>query len=162
MDAVSYFHSRDLRSGRRSIPNQIYLVTTTTNDRHPLFSEFFLAAHACRSLAEASLWRDSRLLAWVLMPDHWHALVELGQSESLSRLLGRVKAVSAIAINRHRGDRGAVWQPGFHDRALRYDESLVNAARYLIANPLRAGLVARPGDYPHWDMAWTGVELDLD
>jgi hypothetical protein len=70
--------------------------------------------------------------------------------------------VSAAAVNRHRGTAGAVWQPGFHDRALRHDESLVTAARYLIANPLRAGLVACPGNYPFWDTVWTGVEIDLD
>jgi REP element-mobilizing transposase RayT len=162
MNQATIFHSHDLRVGRRSIPGQVYLVTTTCDGRRPLFADFFAAACACQALAETRLWRDSRLLAWVLMPDHWHGLVELGSNESLSKVLGRAKAVSAAAINRSRGSSCAVWQPGFHDRALRHDESLVAVARYLIANPLRAHLVDRPGDYPYWDTVWPGEELELD
>jgi putative transposase len=162
MQREDYHHSHDLRAGRRSIPNQVYLVTTTCRDRRRHFSDFFVAACACRVLAEKRLWRDSRLLAWVLMPDHWHGLIELGGGESLSKAIGRAKAVSAAAINRIRRSDNAVWQPGFHDRALRHDESLLSAARYLIANPLRAGLVDRPGDYPFWDTVWPGSESELE
>jgi REP element-mobilizing transposase RayT len=161
MNRPNHFHSHDLRGGRRSIPGQVYLVTTTNDGRRPLFADFFVAACASRALAEAGLWRDSHLLAWVLKPDHWHGLIELGGNESLSKVVGRAKAVSAAAVNLERGGRGAVWQPGFHDRALRCDDSLTAAARYLIANPLRAGLVATPGDYAFWDSVWPGVESDL-
>jgi hypothetical protein len=48
----------------------------------------------------------------------------------------------------------AVWQSGFHDRALRQEEELQTIARYIVANPLRAGLVKRVGDYAHWDAMW--------
>ncbi|MGA9470718.1 MAG: transposase, partial [Candidatus Macondimonas sp.] len=47
-----------------------------------------------------------------------------------------------------------IWQPGFHDRAMRREEDLRSAARYLVGNPLRAGLVEKAGDYPHWDAVW--------
>ncbi len=43
---------------------------------------------------------------------------------------------------------------GYFDRAPRYEEDVKAAARYIIANPLRAGLVARAGDYPLWDAIW--------
>ncbi len=42
----------------------------------------------------------------------------------------------------------------FHDRAMRKEEDLKAAARYIVANPLRAGLVERCGDYPLWDAVW--------
>ena len=45
-------------------------------------------------------------------------------------------------------------QDGYHDHALRQEEDLRAVARYIIANPVRAGLVERIGDYPHWDAAW--------
>ncbi|MFC5526621.1 transposase [Rhodanobacter ginsengisoli] len=48
---------------------------------------------------------------------------------------------------------GRLWEKGFHDHALRRDESVEKAARYIIANPVRAGLVRDPMDYPYWD-AW--------
>jgi len=42
----------------------------------------------------------------------------------------------------------------FHYHALRNEESIKAAARYIIANPLRAGLVQRIEDYPLWDALW--------
>jgi hypothetical protein len=47
-----------------------------------------------------------------------------------------------------------VWQAGFHDHALRADESVVSIGEYVIHNPVRAGLVASVDDYPLWDAAW--------
>ena len=65
----------------------------------------------------------------------------------------RVNSLSAREINRADG-QGEVWKPAYHDRALRRDEDSRVAARYLIANPLRAGLVTRIADYPFWDAVW--------
>jgi len=93
-------------------------------------------------------------LAWVVMPDHLHWLVRL-KSMPLSPLMQSVKSRSAIALNKASCRPGEkVWQKGFHDHALRADEDLQNAARYVVANPLRAGLVERIGDYPLWDAIW--------
>jgi REP element-mobilizing transposase RayT len=93
-------------------------------------------------------------LAWVLMPDHLHWLLVLGNRHSLGQVLNVLKGRSARALNRHLGRRGAIWQPAFHDHALRADEELREIARYIVANPLRAGLAAKLGDYPHWDAVW--------
>lgn len=72
----------------------------------------------------------------------------------MDELMRRIKSNSARLINRHLGRAGQVWQTGYHDRALRKDENLQLAARYIVANPLRAGLVERVGDYPLWDAVW--------
>ena len=47
-----------------------------------------------------------------------------------------------------------IWQAGYYDHAIRKDEDIVNIARYIIANPIRAGLVKKVGDYPHWHAIW--------
>jgi putative transposase len=47
-----------------------------------------------------------------------------------------------------------VWHSAYHDHAARRHESLHAAARYLLANPLRAGLVSSIGAYPYWDCVW--------
>jgi putative transposase len=140
-----------MRKGRTSEPGRHYLLTTVTHGRRPLFADPALAMVASRTLSEPRLWRCSRLLCWVLMPDHWHGLLELAD-EPLDRLMQRVKSVSSGALRSLLVPE--VWQPGFHDRALRNDESSLQAARYIIANPLRAGLVERIGDYPWWDAVW--------
>ena len=87
------------------------------------------------------------------MPDHLHWLVVIGDMP-LQTLAQRVKSRSAIAINKARLRHGKLWQKGFHDRALRREDDLQSVARYIVANPLRAGLVKRLGDYPLWDAIW--------
>lgn len=146
-------HAR-LRIGRHSLNGQIYLVTFTTADRAPLFSDWDVATEACRVMACARAWQRSQLLAWVLMPDHWHALVELGGFDTLAACVGRLKGRSARLLRQACPGTGPVWAPAYHDRALRAEEQLVDAARYVVMNPVRAGLVRRVGDYPFWDAVW--------
>ena len=87
-------------------------------------------------------------IAFVLMPDHLHWLVQLGDDADIRGVVGRVKSLIARRLD------GSVWQPGFYDRALRKDEDITTVARYIVANPVRAGLVRKLGDYPHWDAIW--------
>jgi REP element-mobilizing transposase RayT len=82
------------------------------------------------------------------MPDHLHWLMQLGEQVDLVRCVQGVKSM----VSRQLG--APVWQAGFHDRAMRQEEDLQALARYIVANPLRAGLVTRVGDYPHWDAMW--------
>lgn len=106
-----------------------------------------------RALADARLWDRSRCMAWVLMPDHVHLLVELGD-ESLPALVGRIKTNTARRVRESDPDIPRVWARGYHDWALRSEDSIRGVARYVVLNPVRAGLVARVGDYPFWDAVW--------
>jgi len=92
-------------------------------------------------------------LAWVVMPDHFHWLVTLRKG-SLGMLMRKVKSRSALSLMRLGHTPQQVWQKGYHDRAIRREEDLQSVARYIVANPLRAGLVQRIGDYPLWDAVW--------
>lgn len=94
------------------------------------------------------------------MPDHLHAIVQLGKTESLAVLIKRVKCVTAGIANAIDRRHGPVWMSGYHDRALRSDENLLAAARYLLGNPVRAGLVRQVADYPHWGCAWPVDDIE--
>ncbi|MCY1301188.1 Transposase IS200 like protein [compost metagenome] len=147
-------HGHSLRKGRVSIPGQIYLLTAVTHRRIPIFRDY----HAARLLVtEMRLLHDQQQvtsLAWVIMPEHLHWLVQLGPLP-LPSLMQRIKSRSAIVLHKAGfGQEGRIWQKGFHDHALRHDEDLQDVARYIVANPLRTGLVKQVGDYPHWDAAW--------
>ncbi len=141
-----------LRKGRVSIPGQIYLVTTATNNRLPIFADWYVAHTAVQTFTSHSVLQHTRLLCWVLMPDHAHWLIQVDQ-QTLSSEVKRLKATTAREINKRCGSAGSLWQPGFHDRAIRRDEDIRQVARYIVANPLRAGLVEHIGDYPFWDAA---------
>ncbi|MBK1644543.1 transposase [Thiocapsa imhoffii] len=146
-------HGSELRKGRFSQTGLFYSITTVTERRRPVFRDLWSARLLIRELREADALGWSTTWAFVVMPDHLHWLVELGDSE-LSQLVLRVKSCSAIAVNRVLGRSGRLWQKGFHDHALRSEEDLQAIARYIVANPLRAGLVTSVRDYPHWDARW--------
>ena len=146
-------HAADLRKGRVSEVGRIYLLTTVTEGRNPLFTDWRVGRWVVGEMRaeHESGWVES--LAWVLMPDHLHWLVALREG-SLDTLMRRVKSRSAIAIRRNVGGTGRVWQKGYHDHAARADEDVRALARYVVANPLRAGLVQSLRDYPLWDAVW--------
>lgn len=144
---------RALRLGRNSQPQGIYLVTFATASRRRIFLDFALACAACRTFAPAAHAAAATLLCWVLMPDHFHALVRLDGEIPLSAAVQRLKAVSARVCHRVRPDL-EIWSRAFHDHALRRNEDMLRTARYIVANPVRAGLVQRAGDYPFWNAAW--------
>jgi REP element-mobilizing transposase RayT len=141
-------HSHLLRLGRRSIEGQVYLITATTDHRKPYFQDFSLARTVILAMRREQVMQRAQTLAFVVMPDHLHWLLVLSAQLSLGRLVGGVKSVVA-----HKAGQ-TVWQKGFHDHAVRREEDLRAVARYLVLNPVRAGLVARVGLYSHWDVAW--------
>lgn len=87
------------------------------------------------------------------MPDHWHGLVQLGDVP-LGKVINRFKAGVTRSLRRERIVQGPIWDRGYHDHALRVDEDVSRAARYLVANPLRAGLADHVLDYPYWNAIW--------
>ena len=141
-------HGKDLRKGRVSLPGQVYHVTAITFERQPVFLDLRSARVLISALREAQARSEAATLAFVVMPDHMHWLLQLGEDASLSAVVGAVKAVTAHGLGKR------IWQSGFHDHALRQEEDLAKLARYIVANPLRAGLVQRVGDYSHWDAVW--------
>ena len=144
-------HNSALRKGRVSEPGRIYLVTTVTHVRQRVFEDF----HASRLLVSTLRWlhENSRVssLAYVIMPDHLHWVFTLNGQFTLSGIMHSLKTHSAIAINRYKCRSGRLWQPGFHDHAVRSGDDVPAVMQYAISNPLRAELVENIGDYPHWD-----------
>ena len=140
-----------LRNGRVSLQNQIYLVTFVTEGRNHRFKDFRCGRLMITSLKQSM---HTKTLAFVVMPDHVHWLVQLLDDTSLSKVLQTVKSVSAHRLNHYLKRKGKFWQSGFHDHALRKEEEVIDVARYIIANPLRAGLVENVRKYSHWDAIW--------
>jgi len=90
---------------------------------------------------------EFEVLAYCLMPDHVHLLVH-GRSEGsdLHCFIKRAKQSSGQIYAC--GARRPLWQDSYHDRVVRPEENLSAIARYIIENPVRAGLVTSVLDYP--------------
>ena len=142
-----------LRRGRYSELGRLYLLTTVTHQRKSLFNDFQHARLVIHQLRQSDQEHACRSLAWVLMPDHLHWLIEL-KGTTLGTLMRRFKSRSSLVLHQAGVEHDPVWQPGYQDRALRREESMVHFARYIVANPLRAGLVKSVRDYHHWDAVW--------
>lgn len=89
-----------------------------------------------------------RLLAWCVMPNHVHALIETRPAWPLSGILHSWKSYTATEANRLLARQGAFWQREYHDRYIRNAEHYEQAIHYTEDNPVRAGLVQRPVDWP--------------
>ena len=146
--------SSRLRRRRYSSPNQVYHITTTTRGRQKWFQDFALGRIVVDALHREAEVGHAKTLAFVVMPDHVHWLMDLNETCSLSTTVSNVKSIAARNINVALSRTGPIWQPGFFDRAMRREEDLTSIARYIVANPLRAKLVKRIGDYPLWDAVW--------
>ena len=145
---------QDALAGRVSLAQQIYHITLCTYQRQPLFEKLTTGRLIVQQLKDAQQKRHALSLAWVIMPDHLHWLMQLEGSCSLAQLVQGIKGRSANAVNRHLNRSGSLWQPGFYEHAIRKEEDLKHIARYIVANPLRAKLVTKIGDYPLWDAIW--------
>jgi REP element-mobilizing transposase RayT len=91
-------------------------------------------------------------LCYVIMQDHLHWLMVLQEGE-LGEVIRLLKGRTAHAIGE------AIWQANYYDHAVRDDEDMRRMARYIVANPLRAGLVERIEDYSLWDAVWLDETL---
>ncbi|MHA6964299.1 transposase [Zobellella denitrificans] len=141
-------------AGRVSLPHQAYHVTICTHHRQPFFYDWRSGRLVVQELKYMQQQMHVQSLAWVLMPDHLHWLMQLDETTFLTRALHTFKGRSAKAVNQFLGRKGSLWQRGFHDHAIRGDEDLRQTARYIVANPLRAQLVKHVADYPLWDAIW--------
>jgi len=153
MKAMAPPGSKALRKGRVSQVNRIYLITVVTESRRKWFRQHDLARQVARCLGNDPALYDARVLCWVVMPDHVHVLLELGQTP-LQKVINQWKSRTGRLLNTQIGRKGRFWQKGYHDHALRREEDLKDVARYIIGNPLRAGLSKKYGHYPYWNAVW--------
>jgi putative transposase len=139
------------RLPRLVIPGLPHHVTQRGNRRSPTFfrdSDYrayrTLLGRFCE-LYEVEIW------CWALMPNHVHLLAMPRVETALADAIGRTHEAYTRMVNRREGWTGYLWQGRF--RSFPMDERhLRNAARYVLMNPVVAGLCRRPQDWP-WSSA---------
>jgi REP element-mobilizing transposase RayT len=88
------------------------------------------------------------LLAWVVMPNHVHALFQVGDSTPLSAIMQNWKSISAVAANKLLNRSGDFWQEDYWDTFMRNEEQTCKAIRYIENNPVKAKLCQTPEEWP--------------
>ncbi len=103
----------------------------------------------CLARVIAARWRVHGFLltAWVLLPDHWHAIIFPPHPLTISQIMEAIKVGSTRRLNTRRKGGGEIWQPRFFDHALRTVEKYHQCVVYMHLNPVRRGLVEKPEDW---------------
>lgn len=109
----------------------------------PSERNLFLAA-----VAEARAKHKFRLLAYVVMPTHWHALLLPAPEKTIGDIMHAIKRLSAFHINKRRGTSGSLWQARFYDSFARKVKDFGAALEYIHTNPVRDGFVSDPARWP--------------
>ncbi|MBP3985153.1 transposase [Pseudoxanthomonas helianthi] len=135
--------------GRHSQPLAWYAITAVSHGRESFFSNPAIAEVVRGEIEALEAEGFIRSEAWALMPDHLHWLFQLLDGP-IGTAMQRFKSRSARAIRLLTGGAGPLWQRGYYEHRLRSDEDLIAQARYIIANPVRAGMVKRIEDHPYW------------
>jgi putative transposase len=94
------------------------------------------------------------LIAWVVMPNHVHMLIEV--NVALSVVMKTLKCYTARQANKILGRTGQFWHHESFDHWVRNDEELRRIIRYIENNPVKARLAARPENY-RWSSAFGNV-----
>lgn len=124
-----------------------YFLTFCTLNRRALFVTHeeveIVLAQVLRSAAE----NDFELVAYCFMPDHLHLLIAARSEASDGlRFIRGAKQYSGYYFKQRFGT--PLWQRYGYEHVLRDDEETLSVARYILENPVRAGLVERVEDYP--------------
>lgn len=152
-----------LRRGRYSQPAAEYFLTVCTEARQTGLTTVDVAAaflNEVQAMVSDGTWVTH---CAVVMPDHVHLLITLGERPPLAKAVQRLKARTSAVLR----TAGIRWERGFFDRRLRPDDERLPVFLYIYLNPFRAGLLPGSDKWPHYfcrdaDWAWFRDLLDAD
>ena len=124
-----------------------YFVTSVTQDRVKAFDLNDFGPFVAKALVEIAAQFQFEVSAYSVMPDHVHFLVSAkAEGADFKGMVKSWKQRTGYAWSRRRGCK--LWQHGYWERVLRDNDNPLSVCRYIIENPVRAGLVSKAVDYP--------------
>ncbi len=88
-----------------------------------------------------------RLIAWVIMPNHVHVMIEIFKGHPMDKVIHSWKSYTATEANKLLQRQGKFWFADYFDRYIRDERHFTNAIRYIHQNPVKAGLVEKAEDW---------------
>jgi putative transposase len=140
------------RTARASQANYCYHVFNRGNARAEVFHKPEDYEAFVQLIVEAGRRRPMRVIAYCLMPNHFHLVLWPRGDGDLSTWMQWLTTAHVRRYHRHYRSSGHVWQGRFKAFPIQEDDHLLTVLRYVERNPLRAGLVARAEDW-----AWSSL-----
>jgi putative transposase len=126
-----------------------YSLRFGTFNRVNHFKSSALVAGALLQIQRTAEEDSFALIAYCFMPDHVHLAVEGSRPDSDLRRFVKVAKQRVAYIARTEFQIPCVWQDGYYERVLRTYEGMDTLVRYILDNPVRAGLVQCAEEFPH-------------
>ncbi|MGA2084918.1 MAG: transposase [Terracidiphilus sp.] len=121
-----------------------YLVTAVTAERRRLFQVTATAELLEQTILDYHRQGKFLLHAFVIMPDHIHALITPAPDVSLEKAMQFIKGGFSFRMK----SKHDVWMRSFNESRIMSEEKFMSCVRYIEENPVRRGLVAKPEAYP--------------
>jgi putative transposase len=149
----------------------VWHITARGNEQHDIYRDDIDRERFLLMLSQTVLRFGWRLISWVLMSNHYHLVLQTPQP-NLSRGMHWLNGRYAQSFNRRHHRRGHLFQDRFHGVLVEKESYLLTVARYVVLNPVRAGMVENPVDW-QWSSyrqtagletpaAWLAVDDLLD
>lgn len=135
------------RQARVRIPGGVYHVTTHGDGDMMIFEGPAEKRRVLDLVAETAAELDWSMYAWCIMGNHYHLLLKT-PSDNLSEGMHHINMTYGEWYNKVRERHGHVFQDRFFSILITQDSHLLEASRYVVLNPLRAGLAAAPQEWP--------------
>lgn len=135
------------RPPRLAFAGATYHVTARGNDSSDVFTDDYDRYAYLALLARTVRSQKVRLFAYTLMTTHVHLVLQT-TAPNISGVLHSLHSPYANAFNRRNGRRGHLFEGRFRSKLIENDAYLLEATRYTHLNPVYAGVVDEPGDYP--------------
>ncbi|MFC1788186.1 transposase [Patescibacteria group bacterium] len=131
---------------RIELPSALYHVTARGNARKPIFlsdHDRYQFLHVLAQIVKSHNWL---IHAYCLMNNHYHLLIETPDG-NLSRCMRDLNGIYSQRFNRIHNKVGHLFQGRFKSFLIEKEPYLLSVARYIILNPVRAGISEFPGDW---------------
>lgn len=119
------------------------------NNREEVFTDRGDYKKYLSFLSKYSEEKEAAVLAYCLMPNHVHLLVRPYKEEVLAKMMQGVTLCYTQYFNKKKERTGRLWECRYHSTVVDGDSYLWTVSKYIENNPVRAGMVKRPEDYPY-------------
>lgn len=125
----------------------VYHAINRGNNRGLIFGDDDDCRAFLESIAKSKERYPFRLFGYCLMSNHFHLLLRPDEGQSISRIVQSITVSHTWRSHKRHQTTGHVWQGRFKSPVIQDGDNLLVVLRYIEANPLRAKIVADPGDY---------------
>jgi len=131
------------------LPGYAYFLTTRLAENLEVFKDEQCCLLLIKDMAYYRQELQYQLYGYVIMPDHFHWIIQPSIKDDISIIMNKIKGHSSFAINKHLGRKGQLWQKDYYDHVIRNGKDFEEKIKYIHKNPYNAGLVDTLEKYPY-------------